>query len=694
MKYASKLFGMFFGLTTLGLTSQLMAIERVSVSSSGEEGNNNSSRSSLSADGRFVAFGSFASNLVPGDSNGLTDIFINDTEAGTTERVSVSNTGEQSNGVSRSPSLSANGRYVAFHSSASNLVPGDTNGLTDIFIYDRETGTTERVNLSSIGEQSNNGVSSFTSLSADGRHVAFYSTASNLVPGDTNGHSDIFIHDRLTNTTERVSVSSTGEQGNGGSNFVTLSADGRFVTFGSNASNLVANDNNGVTDSFIHDRLTGTTERVSITSLGEQGNASSTPDSVSADGQLVTFTSRATNLVLNDTNGWEDVFIHDRATGKTNRLSVSSTGEQGNKGSGYSSVSADGQFVIFASHASNLVPGDTNGQGDVYTHDRVTGLTELVSVSFFGGQSNGGSFFPSLSADGRVIAFDSGASNLVHNDENNDVDVFVTNDFEYDLSTQLHPTSAAVGTGEYVRFRARLRNDSNQMLTGCRATIINQTNSSLGYGKLFSFYTWPLNVSNPAINQPMDIEPGQTVKMNLAVLARENYRGEVEFAYACDNARALTIPYVNTVHLVAKTEPLIAEDYVLLDTNGRSELVINQNSSKYWHQFLVRVKNFNDEPVSVNLTASSNLIGINRSLRKPQFCEPANSSTGDWSCVAPRSEQLQVGLAPNEVKKIRVFVHAYTSIDTKPEANIIYVEANDMAGETVSKTSMGVYTVN
>ena len=207
--------------------------------------------------------------------------------------------------MSGRPAISADGRFVAFSSDASNLVAGDTNGRGDIFVRDRLTGTTERLSLASDGTQANR----LTSISADGRFVTFSSSASNLVAGDTNRQADVFVHDRLTSTTERVSVASDGTQANGDSSFPSISADGRFVTFVSRASTLVAGDTNSRDDVFVHDRQTGTTERVSVASDGTQGNRNSRFSSISADGRFVKFDSAASNLVAGDTNFTYDIFV-------------------------------------------------------------------------------------------------------------------------------------------------------------------------------------------------------------------------------------------------------------------------------------------------------------------------------------------------------------------------------------------------
>ncbi len=398
---------------------------RVSVDTSGAQGNDDSYIPSVSADGRYVAFHSNAANLVGGDTNGIWDVFVHDRLSGTTERVSVDSSGAQGNSGSFDSSISADGRYVAFWSVASNLVAGDTNGYHDVFIHDRLSGTTERVSVDSSGAEGDAG-SSHPSISDDGRYVAFFSNASNLAAGDTNGADDVFVHDRQSGMTERVSVDSNGAQGNTNSDVPSISADGRCVAFESFASNLVAGDTNGCPDIFVHDRQNGTTERVSIDSNGAQGNNDSNwVPSISADGRYVAFQSYATNLVVGDTNNTYDVFVRDRQSGTTERVSIDSSGVQGHGDSFIPSISADGRYVAFTSGAPNLVAGDTNGWADIFIHDRLIGANELVSVDSSGRQGNDHSYGPSISGDGRYVAFWSWASNLVGGDTNGVLDVFL-----------------------------------------------------------------------------------------------------------------------------------------------------------------------------------------------------------------------------------------------------------------------------
>src|SRR4028118_1791903 len=361
-----------------------MNITRVSVDSAGNQSNPGLyffSSPFISPDGRFVAFRSNASDLVVGETK-ETDIFVRDTLTNTTTRVSLDPAGTQENNDLFSRSISTDGRFVAFSSYANNLVAGDTNDTPDIFVRDTLTNTITRVSVDSAGNQGNSTLfsvgrlsfsgSSSPSISADGRVVAFVSYATNLVPGDTNDNPDIFVRDTLTNTTTRVSVDSAGNQAFGPpsySSYPSISYDGRFVAFISNAPNLAPGDTNDSADIFVRDTLTNTTTRVSVDSAGNQGNSSSLDPSISGNGRFVAFISNAANLVPGDTNNKRDIFVRDTLANTTTRLSVDSAGNEGNADSFAPSISADGQKVAFSSEATNLVPGDTNNSFDVFVSD-------------------------------------------------------------------------------------------------------------------------------------------------------------------------------------------------------------------------------------------------------------------------------------------------------------------------------------
>ena len=417
--------------------------ERVSVDGAGNQANDNAGDPVVSADGRYVAFSSLATNLVPGGSNGNEQVFVHDRQTGTTEQISVNSAGNQANSDSFGPAISADGRYVAFVSDASNLVAGDTNNRFDTFVHDRQAATTERVSVDSAGNEGigpSGDVGGIPAISADGRFVAFTSNEQNLVPGDTNDRADVFVHDRQAGTTERVSVDSAGNQLDLLSVGPAISADGLVVAFISGSG--------PATDVFVRDRQAGTTERVSVDSAGNQGNSSSAGGSISADGRFVAFSSDSSNLVSGDTNGRTDVFVRDRQAGTTERVSVNSAGNQASGGDSLRpAISADGRFVVFHSGATNLVGSDTNGAIDVFIHNVQTGTTQRVSVDSAGNEGNAVSDRPSIDADGGFVAFESPASNLVADDTNDTYDIFVhERGPSVDSASQDAPAAGTVST--------------------------------------------------------------------------------------------------------------------------------------------------------------------------------------------------------------------------------------------------------
>jgi Tol biopolymer transport system component len=402
-------------------------IERVSFAFDGSETDGDSWACSISSDGRFVAFYSDANNIVTGDTNEVGDIFIFDRETGINERVSIASDGSQANEEAYTCTLSSDGRFVAFGSYATNLVPNDTNGFVDVFVRDRDLGITGRVSVSSNGIEGN-GDSIFVAISSDGRFVGFESKASNLVFNDTNDSSDIFVHDRELRITKRISVASDGTEADGESIFVRISSNGRYVAFLSHASNLVPNDPNGsMADCFVHDHQIHDTELIyeSAAYVDPGGGTFLSSPSISPDGRIVGFDSWSEDLVPGDTNKSPDAFLIDRETGIIERCSVSSDGSEADYGSNTPEISADNRFVVFGSAATNLVPNDLNGYMDVFAKLRETGQIERVSIAFDGSDGDNVSFAPHISLDGKYIAFSSYAENLVENDSNGFMDVFI-----------------------------------------------------------------------------------------------------------------------------------------------------------------------------------------------------------------------------------------------------------------------------
>lgn len=463
-----------FSLEALGVTS------RASVTFSGAAGDRASWYPSISGDGRYLAFASWASNIIPNDNNrrqrcarGLypdcpsaSDIFVRDLRNGVTERVSVSSSGEEGNDISQFPYISRDGRYVVFISFASNLVPGDTNGDEDVFIHDRLTRKTERISVSSIGgegikpsltdneyqwREGDGYFSGAAVVSADGRYVAFDSPLKGLDPRDQNGYRDVFLHDRVTRTTTLITRGYDGKLADLDTWVDAITPDGRFVLMTSLASNLVPGDDNGGpqdkalfsgVDVFLFDAVTRTTIRVSESPAGEDGNGFSEWGSISDDGRYVSFTSQASNFVEGDTSGTADVFVRDLVTGSISRIAPIGGDQQlesepetvTGHGDNYSPssinyvrtyLSGDGRFVVFSSRAPNLVPGDGNAARDVFLFDRKTSVLLRLSISASGVEGNGDSANPVISGDGRFVAFDSTASNFDSGDSNEWSDVYV-----------------------------------------------------------------------------------------------------------------------------------------------------------------------------------------------------------------------------------------------------------------------------
>jgi len=384
---------------------------------------------SISTTGRFAAFDSAATTLVADDTNGRFDVFFRDLKKGKTTRVSVASSGGQSEGGdSYFPSISGKGRFIAFESGATNLVDNDNNGGTDIFVHDRKTGETTRASVASDGTEAN-GASEHASISANGRYVAFVSYADNLVADDHNGKADAFVHDRRTKETFRVSVGTNGTEAvEGSGTTVKISAKSRAVVFNSTSSDLVDLDTNGNADIFVHDWKTKQTTRVSVDSNGAQTTAGDASDpAISANGRFVSFISNAPNLVADDTNGMFDVFVHDRKTGITARASVDSNGTQVTDAHSQTpTLSRNGRFVLFESSSAQLVALDTNNSTDVFVHDRKTGKTTRASVASDGTQSaNPGAYYPAISANGKFAIFTSNATDLAGPDSNDTGDIFV-----------------------------------------------------------------------------------------------------------------------------------------------------------------------------------------------------------------------------------------------------------------------------
>jgi hypothetical protein len=410
--------------------------ERISVDSTGLEANRPSpvNGAAFSSDGRFVAFDSTASNLAPWDLNNASDVFVHDRSSGATVLISTALTGLAGNGSSNFGGISADGRFVVFDSSAGDLVKYDSNQLTDVFVCDRDpdgngifdeaNDVVTRVSVDSAGNQAN-GSSYESAISADGTKVAFASDARNLVASDTNSATDVFLHDLGTGSTQLISLSTAGVQGNQFSGEATLSSDGALVCFASDATNLVPNDTNSTQDVFLRDLGAGTTRRMSVRSNGAQANNTSFEPTMSSDGTRVAFWSGASNLVAGDTNNANDVFLHDVASGATTCVDVTSSGAPASLGAQRSILSSSGDFLVFYSSSTDLAGIETNQTVDAFEADLSAGTLRKVSIHPSGQEGDNGSWPFAVSDDGSLVAFYASGFDLIGSDANNVQDLLV-----------------------------------------------------------------------------------------------------------------------------------------------------------------------------------------------------------------------------------------------------------------------------
>jgi hypothetical protein len=393
---------------------------RVSLSNTGVQGNGLSGASNSSLDmvanavsgnGRFVAFVSAATNLVPNDTNSQQDIFVRDLQLGTTTRASVASNGTQGDNQSLTPSISGDGRYVSFSSVADNLVAGSVPGQQGVYLHDMTTGITNRLDLAPNGSAGND-TACCSSVSGDGRFIAFASAAANLMQGVSG--ENVYRYDTKTQQLSLASVASDGITVGGGTS-PQISADGRFVAFTSFATNLVTGDTNGKNNAFVHDFATGQTTRVNVASDGTQDNCgvsyvTAIPVAISADGRYLAFISCGNTLAPSLVNPYEfdTAYVHDMNTGQTSALLADS---QNNVIfiADMGTLSADGRFVSF---------------GRTYLDDRTTGQFTLLNVAADGTVGNGASYVATTSMDGSSAVFSSNSTNLVANDTNTNTDVF------------------------------------------------------------------------------------------------------------------------------------------------------------------------------------------------------------------------------------------------------------------------------
>src|SRR5438477_429432 len=472
----------------------------VSVNLTGAGGGNGHSVSpAISTDGRYVTFESEASNLVANDINGVSDVFLRDLQSGTTTLLSVNSSGTGAgNGASTSPIISADGRYVAFVSAASDLVANDTNAALDIFVRDLQNGTTTLASISADRNTGGSGDSESPALTPDGRWLAFSSRATNLVAGVTNNQGEIYVRDLANGTTTWASANSAAIMRtitNAPTRSITsfkpaVSADGRFVTFLSDAPDLATNAVDGSYQVFLRDAVSGTTRLVSVDlNGGVSGETGGAIPTISADGRYIAFDSFDGGYVSADNNNAYDVFVRDMTTDTTELISSADAAAQSLTADGISSVSgnsvsADGRFVMFVSLADNLTANDTNDYQDVFVRDLQTGTNILVSVnSSGGGSANGFSTSPVMSANGRYVAFVSNAPDLTANKTNRYGDIFVR-DLQAGTTTLISVSADGATSGNAESSSPQISSDGRYVAFYSKAKNLVPNDSS-GGGEIF-----------------------------------------------------------------------------------------------------------------------------------------------------------------------------------------------------------------
>ncbi|MBO4258877.1 PD40 domain-containing protein [Streptomyces griseorubiginosus] len=401
----------------------------VSVGLGGRPANGPSERASISADGRLVVFTSHASNLVRGDRNDCTDVFLRDLDRGTTVRVDRGWDGTESDGCTGiDPIISADGRYAVYSADSTNLVRGVRDGRSHIYRTDLRTGATVLASAAADGTPGN-GDSMRPTLSADGRYVAFATAATNLVPGTPSGTWDTVVRDMNGGKVVRTSAASDGTPGNAASDGTQISADGRYVTFFSNATNLVAGDTNKKVDEFLHDTATGRTTRLSVSAAGVQSDQITIGGTISDDNRYVVLNSHATNLTADSpATGANHIYLQDLDDNTLQLIDKGADGVPAPGGTFWASISGDGKHIPMASAGGDLVPGDTNDVRDIFVADLPGPALRRVSVAADGQQADAASYFPDADQHADAVVFTSYATNLVAGDTNGQPDVFVHRD--------------------------------------------------------------------------------------------------------------------------------------------------------------------------------------------------------------------------------------------------------------------------
>ncbi len=492
-------------------------IRVASLATNGATGNNSSPFAVPSADGRFVAFQSFAEDLVTGDANGREDVFIINTTNGALALVSADVTGTNSgNKISFDPRISTDGRFVAFYSESTNLVTGALNPYGDIYLRDTIAGTTRLISVNNGGIGAGNDTSFNLEMSPDARYVVFESYATNIAVADLNGfNQDVFLRDTNSATCELISVNAAGTgTANGGSYDAAVSGDGRYVAFESEASNLGPADANGFNDVYVRDRNIGSNYLCSAALGGGSGSIYSYDPVISSNGVIVLFYSYATNLVTGDTNNFQDIFAYNTTNQTVQLVSVNTNGSGGNDNNYSARISDDGRYVAFESYASDLVANDLNGTfGDIFVRDLVTGTTTLISVNCAAtGSANSDSFLPVISADGRYVAFESYATDLAPGDFSGGFEHIFRHDRQTGLTVLVTQNNSSRNPANSYSYSAEINGDGRIIAFISDATDMTTNSYIVSPNSLF----WDVNAA-PVISGNVNLVLAKTASVGALV---------------------------------------------------------------------------------------------------------------------------------------------------------------------------------
>ena len=446
-----KKFGLFFVFNLLLLSGLVSFISITSAAtldlvSIGDNGSQTSTAEypDISSDGRYLVFYALLTK-----SN--QQVIVRYKDAATTSLVSRNTTGQPSNNGSDKGTIAPNAQFVTYKSNSSDIIPNGNFTSRKVFRYDTNSEQNIRVTTDINGNPEGVAVFSRPSISDDGRFVVYHAADGDLVTGDNNGHEDVFLTDTVTGSTTRISIGHDGSQGDGRSFLASISADGNFITYVSGATNILPNGTSAW-DVYVYDRNLGTTSLITIGYDGTNANSSSahfsgsnqSAPAISADGRFIAFSSYASNLVPNDTNGLIDVFLYDQQTGSTSLASISNSGAQPNNESFWADVSDDGRYVVFNSSANNLYPGDTIARFEVFVRDmQEEDLQPLLLNSSTFTQGLNTVSRPAISGDGRYVVFRSGAFGVMPNDTNNTEDIYRASN---PLFPNIVPTIALIGS--------------------------------------------------------------------------------------------------------------------------------------------------------------------------------------------------------------------------------------------------------